>query len=80
MPFPPPRDLPNPGVEPRRLLSPALAGGLFTTGATWEAHVHMQVWIKRPGEERGSPGLLDTGARHTVIPTISGEGLAGSLG
>ena len=28
-PFPPPGDLPEPGVEPR---SPALAGGFFTTG------------------------------------------------
>ena len=34
LPFPPLGDLPNPGIEPD---SPALAGGLFTTGATWEA-------------------------------------------
>ena len=27
-PFPPPEDLPDPGIEPR---SPALAGGFFTT-------------------------------------------------
>ena len=31
------RDLPNPGIEPTSLTSPALAGGLFTTYATWEA-------------------------------------------
>ena len=30
-PFPPPRDLPNPGVEPASLVSPALAGRFFTT-------------------------------------------------
>ena len=35
---PPPGDLPNPGFEPKSLLSPALAGGFFTTGATWETH------------------------------------------
>ena len=29
LPFPPPWDLPNPGIEPRSLLSPALAGRLF---------------------------------------------------
>ena len=34
----PPGDLPNPGVEPMSLMSPALVGGLFTTSATWEAH------------------------------------------
>ena len=27
--IPPPRDLPNPGVEPTSLMSPALAGGVF---------------------------------------------------
>ena len=37
LPCPPPGDLPNPGVKPTSLLSPALAGGFFTTGATWEA-------------------------------------------
>ena len=33
----PPPDLPNPGIEPAFLTSPALAGGFFTTSATWEA-------------------------------------------
>ena len=37
LPFPSPGDLPNPGVEPVSLESPALAGSLFTTSATWEA-------------------------------------------
>ena len=32
----PPRDLPDPGVEPVSLMSPALAGEFFTTSATWE--------------------------------------------
>ena len=31
MPFPTPRDLPDPGIEPTALVSPALAGRLFTT-------------------------------------------------
>ena len=31
LPFPPPGDLPGPGIEPASLLSPALAGGFFTT-------------------------------------------------
>ena len=34
---PPPGDLPDPGIEPASLTSPALAGRFFTTSATWEA-------------------------------------------
>ena len=30
LPFPPPGDLPDPGIEPMFLASPALAGGFFT--------------------------------------------------
>ena len=37
LPCPLPGDLPNPGIEPTSLISPALAGGFFTTSATWEA-------------------------------------------
>ena len=37
LPGPLPGDLPNTGVEPMSLTSPALAGGFFTTSATWEA-------------------------------------------
>ena len=35
--FPSPGDLPDPGVEPVSLMSPALTGRFFTTRATWEA-------------------------------------------
>ena len=39
----------NPGMEPTSLTSPALAGGFFTTGATWEApNIHFiarQFWV-----------------------------------
>ena len=34
---PPPGDLPNPGIEPASLVSPALAGRFFTASATWES-------------------------------------------
>ena len=30
------RDVSNPGIEPSSFASPALAGGFFTTRATWE--------------------------------------------
>ena len=38
LPCPPSGDLPDPGIEPTSLVSPALAGGFFTTSATGEAH------------------------------------------
>jgi len=36
LPFPTPGDLSYSGIESTSLLSPALAGSFFTTGATWE--------------------------------------------
>ena len=36
LPCPPPGDLPNPGIKPQSLMSPALAGEFFITSATWE--------------------------------------------
>ena len=39
LPYPPPGDLPNPGIEPMSLTFPALAGEFFTTRVTWEALV-----------------------------------------
>ena len=42
LPCPPPGDLPNPGIKPAPLTSPALAGVFCTTRSTWEAHVHLR--------------------------------------
>ena len=38
----PPGDLPDPGIEPASLMSPALTSGFFTTSATWES----PFWVK----------------------------------
>ena len=38
LPCPAPGDLPDPGIKPSFLMSPALAGRFFTTSATREAH------------------------------------------
>ena len=35
LPFPPPGDLLDPGIELMSLTSPALAGGFFTTSTAW---------------------------------------------
>ena len=37
LPCPPLEGLPNPEIQLASLLSPALAGGFFTTSTTWEA-------------------------------------------
>ena len=42
LPFPSPGDLPDPGTEPT---SPALAGGVFTTSATWEAPLSSHIYL-----------------------------------
>ena len=39
---PPPRDLPDPGIKPTSLMSPALGGRFFTTTDTWEAALKLQ--------------------------------------
>ena len=55
LPCPPLEDLPNPGIEPRFLRSPALAGRFFTTSAIWEAldkGLVSRVW----GSSGGSDG------------------------
>ena len=47
LPCPPPGDLPNPGIKPESLISPALAAGFFTTSTTWEAQSAEQKRLKR---------------------------------
>ena len=42
----PPVYLPNPGIEPTSLRSPALISGFFTTSDTWEASVSKYLPIK----------------------------------
>ena len=43
LPYPPPGDIPDPGIEP---VSHALAGRFFTTNATWGAH--RPLWKTNP--------------------------------
>ena len=47
LPFPPPGDLPDPGMEPESLRSPALASRFLTTSTSWEVNqLHMITKIK----------------------------------
>ena len=49
LPCPPPGDLPDPGIEPASLISPALAGRFFTTSTAWETPWARLYVIKREG-------------------------------
>ena len=41
LPYPPPGDLPDPGIEPASLTSPVLAGGSFSTSPTWDGSLQL---------------------------------------
>ena len=66
-PYPPSGDLPNLGIEPMSLMSPALAGGFFTTSTTCEAH--FMVWLALNLKNRLSP-RCDPGNILTVDLTV----------
>ena len=45
LPCPTQGDLPNPGIKPESLVSPALAGRFFTTGpSVWKPHTPFSSW------------------------------------
>jgi len=46
LPFPPSVDLPNPGIKPVSLMSPALVGRFFTTSTTWEVPYTQELVVK----------------------------------
>ena len=46
LPFPSPGDLPDPGIEPTSLVSPALAGVFFTTSTMREALILLCMRVK----------------------------------
>ena len=47
LPCPDPGDLPDPGIKPASPTSPTLAGGFFTSRATWEAPLKPICSLKR---------------------------------
>ena len=48
LPFLPPADLPNPGIEPVPLASPTLAGRFFTTKPLGKQWVQLMGWMRPP--------------------------------
>ena len=55
LPCSPPGTLPDPRIEPASPVSPALAGGFFTTSATWEAPASPSLRIFPPKNEISLP-------------------------
>ena len=47
LPFPTPGDLPDPGIEPASLVSPALAGRFFTTLLSGKPFIYMKTIQKQ---------------------------------
>ena len=45
LPCPSSGDLPDPGIEPKFLLSPVLAGRFFTTSVTWASHLRTFLFL-----------------------------------
>ena len=67
-------NLPDPGIEPAFLTSPALAGGFFTTRATWEPSLLLsQEWkvIKKGILGQGNYAVHRTFLKNCCV-TISG--------
>ena len=70
LPFPSPRDLPHPGIQPVVLMSPALAGRFFTGTATWEAPQNLdgmkvtQMYVYAFVKVHGTVHLTSTHVQH----------------
>ena len=68
LPFPSPGTLPVPGIEPRSLASPALAGRFFTSWATGEApkdHKSCKYLLEWPASGRKCVNFLRPVAIHS---------------
>ena len=58
LPFPVPRDLPNPRIESASLVSPALAGGFFTTAPPGKPQTKQKKKKQVSRNHEGSPFAL----------------------
>ena len=72
-PFPPPGDLPDPGIKLTSLTSPALAGRYFTTGAIWEVFCPITSWQIEGEKVEAMTDFIFLGSKITVNGDCSHE-------
>ena len=72
LPCSPPRDLPDLGIKPASLLPLSLAGGFFTSRATWDPGVKCRGWRWVQCEELTCRGQCDS------YPGSSGRAIGGN--
>ena len=70
LPRPPPWDLPDPGIEPLSLASPALAGMFLITSATWEAQNYFLQQHKKLSYLRGCSKHLGLSVKISKVPCL----------
>ena len=71
LPLPPPGDLPNPGIKPMSVESPALAGGFSTPSTTWEAHTFVQfTLIVNPRRQNVRDSILGVRKFRLISATL----------
>ena len=63
LPCPPPGDLPNSGIEPVSLMTPALAGRFFTTSTTWEICTKIKE-VKNKMKKENAKGIAEFYNKH----------------
>ena len=71
LPCPSPGDLPNPGVEPTSIESPALAGGFFTTSTTWESESRGCSIVSNSLQPNGLYSPWDSPGQNTGVGSLS---------
>ena len=70
MPCSPPGDLPDPGIKPG---SSALAGGFFTTSATWEALLRVKSKKSKAWNDSAVEARIAHDERISVRIKVSGQ-------
>ena len=68
--FPPPGNLPEPGIETWAPASPALGGKFFTTIATWEAH--LGTYVRQISNKTMCDSVAGHGTVNLVASVING--------
>ena len=73
VPFPTPGYIPDPGIKAMSLASPALAGGFFTTSATWEALLRVKSKKSKAWNDSAVEARIAHDERISVRIKVSGQ-------